>query len=150
MNHRIPRQSIILVASLSCIMTASGVAASNAANAGGSDDALTTAGVIATRVSTVLRNCEFERREEFVATYKAMHDNFAANLEQLRATHSAALASPKRNEAMAKLDADNAAFEQKLSDAEDATVETWNAARDSVAASWDTLQATYAEVSDGG
>jgi hypothetical protein len=147
MKHKIPRLSIVL-ASMACLLTASGAAAANEAN-DRSDDASSSAGDIAARVSTDLRNCEFDRRDEFVATYKTRHDQFSTHLEQLRTNHAAALASPERNEAMTKLEADNAAFEQKLSEADDATVETWNAARDSVAASWDKLQATYSEVSAG-
>ena len=150
MKLKSKRSAAIILVGMACLLPSSGIAAPDETVAARTDGDYARAGEIVARVSTDLRNCEFERRDEFIAHYRSKHDKLSANIEQLRVRHSAALASPQLNAAMDKLSADVATFEQKLSEAEDATAETWNAARDSVAASWDELQTSYSEVSDGG
>jgi hypothetical protein len=51
---------------------------------------------------------------------------------------------------MEQLAAAQESFEQKLTEAASATPETWNAARDSVAASWDKLISIYSDLSEKG
>jgi hypothetical protein len=129
-----------------------------AAAAGGSEESSPSKSIAATegesaivsRVDSDLRNCEFDRRDEFLAHYNARNKELTTRVARLRSVHSAALASPEENEAMEQLAAAQESFEQKLTEAASATPETWNAARDSVAASWDKLISIYSDLSEKG
>jgi len=102
---------------------------------------------VMSRVDSDLRNCAFDRHDEFLAFYAAKKEELSTRVALLRSVHSAALASPEKERAMTQLAAAQTSFEQKLTEAGNAAPETWNAARDSVAASWDQYVSSYLDVS---
>lgn len=139
-----------LVASLVFLIPSVSSGADAKESAKPAEDASENAGAVVSAVPSDLRNCEFERHAEFVAAYKAKLAALTAELENLRAKYPESKATARFKHAMAELVAAKLAFEQKLSDASAATVETWYAARDNVAASWDTLQASFSKANEGG
>ena len=138
-----------LVASLAVLIPSISLGADAAEPAKPAGDDSGNAVVVST-VPADLRNCEFERRDEFVTVYKAKLAALNVELEKLRAKYPESKATARLKQAMAELATSKAGFEGKLSDANAATVETWHAARDNVAASWDTLQAAYSKANEGG
>lgn len=139
-----------LVASLVFLIPSITSGADAAESAKPADDTSENAGAVVSAVAPDLRNCEFERRDEFVAVYKAKMAALTVELEKLRVKYPESKATARLKHALAELAAAKAGFEGKLVDASAATVETWHAARDNVAASWDTLQAAYSKANEGG
>jgi hypothetical protein len=142
--------AIALFASLMLFVPSISFGADAAEPAKPADGTSENAGAVVSAVPSDLRNCEFERRAEFVAAYKAKLAALTVELENLRAKYPESKATARLKQALAELAAAKAGFEGKLSDANAATVETWYAARDNVAASWDTLQASYSKANEGG
>ncbi len=96
-----------------------------------------------------LKDFTFEKRADFSGQLKARQADFEAGVSRLRADYSAATASASRQAAMAELKDAEADYRQKLAAVGTATADTWTAARDNVAASWDRLQAAYAKARAG-
>jgi len=150
MKFRSNLPTLALVATLAVLIPSISLGADAAEPAKPADDDSGNAAVVVSTVPADLRNCEFERRDEFVTVYKAKLAALNVELEKLRAKYPESKATARLKQALAELAANKAGFEGKLSDANAATVETWHAARDNVAASWDTLQAAYSKANEGG
>ena len=96
-----------------------------------------------------LKDYTFEKRSDFTLQLKAKQTDFEAGVSKLRAEYSEANASASRKAAMAELKNAEADYQEKLAAVGTATADTWTSARDSVAASWDRLQASYAKARAG-
>jgi len=92
-----------------------------------------------------VKNYSFDKRSDFSKWAEAQHKAFDAEASKLKADYSEAQASASRKAAMAELKDSEANYKEKLSALGNATSETWDAARDNVAAAWDRLQASYAK-----
>ncbi|MBI2510786.1 MAG: hypothetical protein HYV96_02305 [Opitutae bacterium] len=92
-----------------------------------------------------LRSYSFEKRSEFNASLTAMSAKIDAEVSQLQADASSAIASQSRKDAIAQVKSDKAAFDEKSAALARATQDTWNQARDEAAAAWDKLQASIAK-----
>lgn len=96
-----------------------------------------------------LKDYTFEKRSAFSAKLMAQQADFEAGVSKLRANYSEAQASASRKAAMKELKDCEADYQEKLAAVGNATAATWTAARDSVTASWDRLQASYAKARAG-
>ncbi|HUG12146.1 MAG TPA: hypothetical protein VMM36_14095 [Opitutaceae bacterium] len=139
-----------LVASFAFLAPTISFGADAAKPAKPAEEASESAAEVVSDVPVDIRNCEFERRAEFVAVYKSKLAALKAEMDNLRAKYPETKATARLKQTMAELAAARLGFEEKLSDASDATVETWYSARDNVAASWDTLQASFSKANEGG
>lgn len=92
-----------------------------------------------------VKSYTFEKRSDFALELKAMEAEFDANVSKLRAEYSEEKASASRKAAMEELRNSEADYKAKLAALGTATADTWDAARDDVAAAWDRLQAAYAK-----
>ena len=91
----------------------------------------------------------FEKRSDFAAEVKAKQAAFEAEVSKLRADYSDAKASASRKAAMNDLKDSEANYKEKLAAMGTATADTWDSARDNVAAAWDRMQASYAKARAG-
>jgi len=96
-----------------------------------------------------VKDFTFEKRADFSAQLKARQTDFEAGVSKLRADYSEGQASASRKAAMQELKDSEADYHEKLAALGNATADTWTATRDSVAASWDRLQASYAKARAG-
>lgn len=92
-----------------------------------------------------VKSYSFEKRSDFSKWAAAQQKEFEADASKLKASYSEAQASASRKAAMAEFKDSEANYKEKLSALGNATAETWDAARDNVAAAWDRLQASYAK-----
>lgn len=92
-----------------------------------------------------LKDYTFEKRSDFTLKLKARQADFEAGVSKLRAEYSEATASASRKAAMNELKDSEANYKEKLAAMGNATADTWDAARDNVAAAWDRVQASYAK-----
>jgi len=92
-----------------------------------------------------LKDYTFEKRSDFTLKLKAKQADFEAGVSKLRADYSEAQASASRKAAMNELKDSEASFKEKFAAMGNATADTWDAARDDVAAAWDRVQASYAK-----
>jgi hypothetical protein len=92
-----------------------------------------------------VKSYTFDKRSDFEKMANAQQKSFEASLSNLRADYSEAKASASRKAAMNELKDAEADYKQKLDALGHATADTWDAARDNVAAAWDRLQASYAK-----
>lgn len=96
-----------------------------------------------------LKAYTFEKRSDFTLHLKAQQADLEAGISKLRAEYSEANASASRKAAMNELKDSEANYKAKLAALGNATADTWTAARDDVAAAWDSLQASYAKARAG-
>jgi len=92
-----------------------------------------------------VKDYTFDKRSDFSKWAEAQQKEFEADASKLKANYSEAEASASRKAAMAELKDSEANYKEKLSALGHASAETWDAARDNVAAAWDRLQASYAK-----
>jgi len=92
-----------------------------------------------------LKSFTFEKRDAFTAEVKVKQAQLDAQVSELKANYSEAKASASRRAAMDELKASESDYKEKLSAMGNATADTWDAARDNVAAAWDRLQVSYAK-----
>jgi hypothetical protein len=92
-----------------------------------------------------VKSYSYEKRSDFSQWATAQQKTFEAEASKLKADYSEAQASASRKAAMAEFKDSEANYKEKLSALGNATAETWDAARDNVAAAWDRLQASYAK-----
>ena len=96
-----------------------------------------------------LKDYTFEKRSDFTLKLKAKQADFEAGVSKLRADYSETQASASRKAAMKELKDSEADYQEKLAALGNATADTWTSARDSTAAAWDRLQASYAKARAG-
>jgi iron uptake system EfeUOB component EfeO/EfeM len=87
----------------------------------------------------------FEKKEDFVASTKAMSSKLDAEISELRAKYADAKADASRSAAMEKLTSARADFDEKMSALGKASADTWEQAKREAIAAWDRLQAAYHE-----
>jgi Skp family chaperone for outer membrane proteins len=92
-----------------------------------------------------LRTYEFERRGEFNSSLNAMSAKVEAEISRLKADASGAQASQSRRAALDELQSAKSDFDGKAAALGRASKDTWNQARDELAAAWDRLQASLAK-----
>lgn len=92
-----------------------------------------------------LKSYTFEKRDAFTAEVKVKQAQFDAKVSEIRANYSEDKASASRKAAMNELKNSEADYQEKLAALGTATADTWDAARDNVAAAWDRLQVSYAK-----
>lgn len=92
-----------------------------------------------------LRTYSFDKRSEFNASLTAMSAQIDTEVSQLQVDPSGPTASRSRQDAIAQVKSDKAAFDEKSAALARATQDTWDQARDEVAAAWDKLQASIAK-----
>lgn len=92
-----------------------------------------------------VKSYSFDKRSDFSKWASAQEKEFEAESSKLKANYSEAQASASRKAAMAEFKDSEANYKDKLSALGNATAETWDSARDNVAAAWDRLQASYAK-----
>ncbi|MEY4941689.1 MAG: hypothetical protein RIQ93_3424 [Verrucomicrobiota bacterium] len=90
-----------------------------------------------------VKSYTFEQRGDFAAKAKALAAEMEAQGSALRADYSDAKASATRKSAMAELKNSEADYKAKVAALGDASVATWDSAKQNVIASWDRLQASY-------
>ncbi|WP_415910540.1 hypothetical protein [Oleiharenicola sp. Vm1] len=87
----------------------------------------------------------FDKRDEFQRQAKAQQAELEARLSELRATYAEDKASASRRAAMEELRNSEADYRAKLAALGTATADTWDAARDELAAAWHRVQSAYAK-----
>jgi len=92
-----------------------------------------------------VKDYTFDKKSDFSKWADAQQKEFEADASKLKASYSEAEASASRKAAMNELKDSEANYKEKLSALGHASAETWDAARDNVAAAWDRLQASYAK-----
>lgn len=92
-----------------------------------------------------VKDYSYEKKEDFVASSKAMTSKLDAEISELRAKYAGAKADAKRSAAWDKLTNARADFDQKMSALGSATSATWEQAKREAIAAWDNLQAAYHE-----
>jgi hypothetical protein len=92
-----------------------------------------------------VKDYTFDKKSDFSKWAEAQQKEFEADASKLKANYSEAEATASRKAAMAELKDSEANYKEKLSAVGNASAETWDAARDNVAAAWDRLQASYAK-----
>jgi hypothetical protein len=92
-----------------------------------------------------LKSYTFEKRDAFTAEVKVKQAQFDAKVSEIRANYAEDKASASRKAAMNELKNSEADYKEKLAALGNATADTWDAARDNVAAAWDRLQVSYAK-----
>jgi len=92
-----------------------------------------------------VKSYTFDKRSDFSKWAEAQHKELDAEASKLKANYSDAQASASRKAAMAEFKDAEANYKEKLSALGNATADTWDSARDNVAAAWDRLQASYAK-----
>jgi len=92
-----------------------------------------------------VKDYSFDKKSDFSKWAEAQQKEFEADASKLKANYSEAEASASRKAAMNELKDSESNYKEKLSALGNASAETWDAARDNVAAAWDRLQASYAK-----
>lgn len=90
-----------------------------------------------------VKNYTFEKKDDFVASTRAMTSKMDAEISELQARYAAAKADASRSGAMDELRNARAAFNDKMSALGRATADTWNQAKQESVAAWDRLEAAY-------
>lgn len=92
-----------------------------------------------------VKDYSYEKKDDFVASSKAMTSKIDAEISELRADYAGAKADAKRSAAWEKLTTARTNFDQKMSALGSATSATWEQAKREAIAAWDNLQAAYHE-----
>lgn len=92
-----------------------------------------------------VKDYSYEKKDDFVASSKAMTSKLDAEISELRAKYAGAKADAKRSAAWDKLTSARTNFDQKMSALGSATSATWEQAKREAVAAWDNLQAAYHE-----
>jgi hypothetical protein len=90
-----------------------------------------------------VKSFTFDKRNDFVASAKAMSSKMDAQLSEVRANYSEAKASASRKAAMSELKNAEADYKEKLDALGNATAATWDSAKQNVISAWDRVQAAY-------
>ena len=90
-----------------------------------------------------VKDYSFDRKEDFVASTKAMKAKLDAEISEMRADYTGAKADAKRSAAWDKLTTARTTFEEKMDALGNATAATWDQAKREAIAAWDNLQAAY-------
>jgi len=90
-----------------------------------------------------VKNYTFEKKDDFVASTRAMTSKMDAEISELQAKYAGAKADASRSAAMEELKNARANFNDKMSAVGRATADTWNHARQETVAAWDRLEAAY-------
>jgi len=96
-----------------------------------------------------LKSFTFEKRDAFTAEIKVKQAQFDAQVSELRANYSEGKASASRKAAMKDFKDSETDYKDKFAALGHATADTWDSARDNVAASWDRLQVSYQKARAG-
>lgn len=95
----------------------------------------------ATESWTELRTYSYDRRGEFNSSLNAMSARVDAEISSMKADASGAKASQSRQDAMKEVESAKSDFDGKAAALGRASKDTWDQARDELAAAWDRLQA---------
>lgn len=92
-----------------------------------------------------LKDYTFDKRAAFTAEVKVKQAQFDAQVSEFKANYAEDKASASRKAAMNEFKNSESDYKEKFAAMGHATADTWNAARDNVAAAWDRLQVSYAK-----
>ncbi|MEO5959450.1 MAG: hypothetical protein ABIZ49_07105 [Opitutaceae bacterium] len=90
-----------------------------------------------------VKSFTFDKRNDFVASAKAMSSKLDVQLAEVRTNYSEAKASASRKAAMAELKNAEADYKEKLAALGNATAATWDSGKQNVILAWDKVQAAY-------
>jgi hypothetical protein len=95
-----------------------------------------------------VKDYSYDRKEDFVASSKAMTAKLDAEISEMRADYASANASAERKAAWEKITTARTTFDQKMNALGSATSATWEQAKRETIAAWDNLQAAYRDARD--
>jgi len=90
-----------------------------------------------------VKDFSYDKKEDFVASSKAMTAKLDAEISELRAKYAGAKADASREAAWNDLTSARADFDQKMSALGRASADTWEQAKRETIAAWDRVEAAY-------
>jgi hypothetical protein len=90
-----------------------------------------------------VKDFSFEKKDDFVASSKAMTAKLDADMSELRAKYAGAKADASREAAWNDLTSARANFDEKMSALGRASADTWEQAKRETIAAWDRVEAAY-------